>query len=160
MLGSKSASSRTKIVLPSSMNRLTSGPTLLRCTLPVRSVTASERWGLMVVLVCAIGAACQGWDQTGSNGASRSRPRPCASRSRSDLSFPAEFGIGREFDEPGGKDDEVRRRASSTRSFADGQWKVGFVNSCPYIGAALLSVLEFRCGDTSDVSVAAGFQTR
>jgi hypothetical protein len=24
------------------------------------------------VAVCAIGAACQGWDQTGSNGASRS----------------------------------------------------------------------------------------
>jgi hypothetical protein len=32
------------------------------------------------IVVCSIGAAVQGWDQTGSNGAN--------------LSFPAEFGIG------------------------------------------------------------------
>lgn len=61
------------------------------------------------VLVCAIGAACQGWDQTGSNGAN--------------LSFPAEFGIAIPLDQPGGQAAE---------------WKVGFVNSSPYIGACLL----------------------
>ena len=32
------------------------------------------------IALCSIGAAVQGWDQTGSNGAN--------------LSFPAEFGIG------------------------------------------------------------------
>ncbi|WWC90859.1 uncharacterized protein L201_005796 [Kwoniella dendrophila CBS 6074] len=63
------------------------------------------------VIACAIGAATQGWDQTGSNGAN--------------LSFPAEFGIGASVDQPGGARDE---------------WIVGFVNSAPYICAALFGV--------------------
>jgi hypothetical protein len=37
----------------------------------------TARCVLILVLVCAIGAACQGWDQTGSNGASE-----CQLRSR------------------------------------------------------------------------------
>jgi MFS family permease len=41
------------------------------------------------------------------------------------LSFPAEFGIATPFDQPGGANDE---------------WKVGFVNSAPYISAALVGV--------------------
>jgi hypothetical protein len=39
-----------------------------------------------------------------------------------DLSFPQEFGIGASIDQPGGAKDE---------------WIVGFVNSAPYISAAL-----------------------
>ena len=63
------------------------------------------------VFVCAIGAACQGCDQTGSNGAN--------------LSFPQEFGIAIPYGEPGG---------------GSAEWKVGFVNSAPYISAALAGV--------------------
>ncbi|RSH77572.1 uncharacterized protein EHS24_003132 [Apiotrichum porosum] len=63
----------------------------------------------LTVIVCALGAATQGWDQTGSNGAN--------------LSFPQEFGIATPVGEPGGNRDE---------------WIVGFVNSSPYISACLL----------------------
>lgn len=45
--------------------------------------------------------------------------------SSTDLSFPQEFGIARAVGEPGGAADE---------------WKVGFVNSAPYISAALAGV--------------------
>ncbi|WWC73562.1 uncharacterized protein I206_107534 [Kwoniella pini CBS 10737] len=69
-------------------------------------------WKLwFTVITCAIGAATQGWDQTGSNGAN--------------LSFPTEFGIATPVGQPGGAADE---------------WKVGFVNSAPYISASLLGV--------------------
>lgn len=61
------------------------------------------------VMICAIGAATQGWDQTGSNGAN--------------LSFPAEFGIGKEYPTPGYEYDE---------------WVVGVVNAAPYIAAAFV----------------------
>nr|XP_018263403.1 uncharacterized protein I303_04897 [Kwoniella dejecticola CBS 10117]OBR85561.1 hypothetical protein I303_04897 [Kwoniella dejecticola CBS 10117] len=72
----------------------------------------SYPWKLwFTVIVCAIGAATQGWDQTGSNGAN--------------LSFPTEFGIATPVGAPGGAADE---------------WKVGFVNSAPYISASLLGV--------------------
>ncbi|ORY22180.1 and other transporter-domain-containing protein [Naematelia encephala] len=72
----------------------------------------SGPWKLyFTVIVCAIGAATQGWDQTGSNGAN--------------LSFPADFGIATPYNEPGGAADE---------------WRVGFVNSAPYISASLVGV--------------------
>jgi len=62
-----------------------------------------------VVGVCAIGAAVQGWDQTGSNGAN--------------LGFPEEFGINRGLDEPGGARD---------------QWILGLVNAIPYLSAPII----------------------
>lgn len=63
------------------------------------------------VIICALGACVQGWDQTGSNGAN--------------LSFPAEFGINAPYDDPTGKGKRD-------------EWKVGLVNSAIYIGAGLL----------------------
>ncbi|WWC90921.1 uncharacterized protein L201_005859 [Kwoniella dendrophila CBS 6074] len=64
---------------------------------------------LWVVGACAMGAAVQGWDQTGSNGAN--------------LGFPQEFGINKGLDEPGGAHD---------------QWILGLVNAIPYLSAPLL----------------------
>lgn len=63
----------------------------------------------LTIIVCSIGAAVQGWDQTGSNGAN--------------LSFPMEFGIGAAKGEPNHDRDN---------------WLVGLVNAAPYIGSALL----------------------
>ncbi|KAL1406804.1 hypothetical protein Q8F55_006211 [Vanrija albida] len=63
------------------------------------------------MLLCAIGAATQGWDQTGSNGAN--------------LSFPAEFKINTPHDEPGGVRDE---------------WLLGLINSAPYLSGGLIGV--------------------
>jgi len=60
------------------------------------------------VFLCSLGAAVQGWDQTGSNGAN--------------LSFPQEFGIP--------LDDPVHAEAN--------EWLVGVINAGPYIGSALL----------------------
>ncbi|KAF4554468.1 Hexose transporter-like protein [Elsinoe fawcettii] len=65
----------------------------------------------ITIIVCSIGAAVQGWDQTGSNGAN--------------LSFPAEFGIGQ--GETPGAPNQVRD-----------SWLVGVVNAGPYIGSAFL----------------------
>ncbi|WRT68189.1 uncharacterized protein IL334_005164 [Kwoniella shivajii] len=64
---------------------------------------------LWVVGACAMGAAVQGWDQTGSNGAN--------------LGFPQEFGIAKGLDEPGGAHD---------------QWILGLVNAIPYLSAPLI----------------------
>ncbi|KAI9736988.1 MAG: hypothetical protein M1834_000577 [Cirrosporium novae-zelandiae] len=61
------------------------------------------------VILCSIGAAVQGWDQTGSNGAN--------------LSFPEEFGIG-QGDNP-----------NSPNQDRD-NWLVGLVNAAPYIASA------------------------
>jgi len=63
------------------------------------------------IIICSIGAAVQGWDQIGSNGAN--------------LSFPLEFGIGEgeNYDSP----NQVRD-----------SWLVGLVNAGPYIGSAFL----------------------
>ncbi|KAI9696266.1 MAG: hypothetical protein M1836_005819 [Candelina mexicana] len=61
------------------------------------------------VILCSIGAAVQGWDQTGSNGAN--------------LSFPTEFGIGAQKGQPGYERDD---------------WLVGLVNAGPYIGSAFI----------------------
>ncbi|KAF4301697.1 Sugar/inositol transporter [Botryosphaeria dothidea] len=65
----------------------------------------------VTIVVCSIGAAVQGWDQTGSNGAN--------------LSFPQEFGIGHGED-PG--------HPNYTRD----SWLVGVVNAGPYIGSAFI----------------------
>jgi hypothetical protein len=61
------------------------------------------------MVICALGAATQGWDQTGSNGAN--------------LSFPQEFGIHAEYGQAGGERDE---------------WIVGLINSAPYLSAAIM----------------------
>lgn len=58
--------------------------------------------------LCAIGAATQGWDQTGSNGAN--------------LSFPVEFGLERE----------------DGTADAFGFWIVGLVNSVIFLSAGLM----------------------
>ena len=63
----------------------------------------------VTVIVCSIGAAVQGWDQTGTNGAN--------------LSFPEVFGLDTPVGEPG-----------YNRDF----WIIGLVNSAPYIGSAFL----------------------
>ncbi|TXT15535.1 hypothetical protein VHUM_00038 [Vanrija humicola] len=67
------------------------------------------------MFICALGAACQGWDQTGSNGAN--------------LSFPQEFGIATTL--PNGE------RAPN----ADwNEWIIGIINSVPYLAGALPGV--------------------
>ncbi|KAF3002955.1 hypothetical protein E8E13_004127 [Curvularia kusanoi] len=65
----------------------------------------------ITIIVCSIGAAVQGWDQTGSNGAN--------------LSFPVEFGIG-----------EGDTEGSPNRW--NHNLLVGLVNAGPYIGSALI----------------------
>lgn len=76
---------------------------------------------LYSVIICALGACVQGWDQTGSNGAN--------------LSFPQEFGIGADYDDPSGKGKRD-------------EWIVGLVNSSVYIAGAFLgpwSESSVRC---------------
>ncbi|RDW86539.1 sugar porter family MFS transporter [Aspergillus mulundensis] len=60
------------------------------------------------IILCSIGAAVQGWDQTGSNGAN--------------LSMPAALGI------PTADDPNAEYN----------QWLVGIINAGPYIGSSLL----------------------
>ncbi|KAL8692978.1 MAG: hypothetical protein Q9218_002095 [Villophora microphyllina] len=68
-----------------------------------------QPWSLyFTVILCSIGAAVQGWDQTGSNGAN--------------LSWPIEFGVP---DSGEGATDY-------------NTWIVGIVNAGPYIGSAFL----------------------
>jgi MFS family permease len=62
-------------------------------------------------VLASVGAAVQGWDQTGSNGAN--------------LGFPVEFGIP---EDPGPGVSELQAQSN--------QWIVGLVNSGPYFGAA------------------------
>ena len=59
------------------------------------------------VILCSVGAAVQGWDQTGSNGAN--------------LSFPDEFGIS---------------TADTDPNQARNLWIVGLINAAPYIASA------------------------
>ncbi|KAK2871782.1 hypothetical protein FQN49_002837 [Arthroderma sp. PD_2] len=76
-----------------------------------REVTHKWRQPLAMyftIILCSIGAAVQGWDQTGSNGAN--------------LSFPKALGI----------DDTAGTPNADVNS-----WLVGLVNSGPYIGSAL-----------------------
>jgi hypothetical protein len=63
--------------------------------------------------LCAIGAATQGWDQTGSNGAN--------------LSFPQEFGL---------YESGAICEAAGTCSY--NQWIVGLINSIIFLTAGLL----------------------
>jgi len=63
--------------------------------------------------LCAIGAATQGWDQTGSNGAN--------------LSFPQEFGL---------YENGPICEAAGTCSY--NQWIVGLINSIIFLTAGLL----------------------
>ncbi|KAI4092715.1 MAG: hypothetical protein LQ339_007850 [Xanthoria mediterranea] len=68
-----------------------------------------QPWSLyFTVVLCSIGAAVQGWDQTGSNGAN--------------LSWPIEFGVP-----------DTGDNATDYNT-----WIVGIVNAGPYIGSALL----------------------
>lgn len=75
-------------------------------------VEVTKKWShpmklYITVIVCSLGAAVQGWDQTGTNGAN--------------LSFPEAFGL----DAPSGT-------AAGERDF----WIIGLVNSAPYMGSA------------------------
>ena len=63
----------------------------------------------ITIVTCSIGAAVQGWDQTGSNGAN--------------LSFPKQFGIG---------NGETPGAPHQDRD----NWLVGLVNAAPYIASA------------------------
>ncbi|KAH7106622.1 hypothetical protein BKA62DRAFT_687681 [Auriculariales sp. MPI-PUGE-AT-0066] len=63
----------------------------------------------LTILVCSIGAAVQGWDQEGTNGAN--------------LDFPTAFGIGAAKGEP---------------NFERDRWLVGTINAAPYAASALL----------------------
>ncbi|KAK9326970.1 hypothetical protein V1520DRAFT_358437 [Lipomyces starkeyi] len=63
----------------------------------------------LTIITCSIGAAVQGWDQTGSNGAN--------------LSFPVAFGI------PDSDPNDPNTHRNT--------WLVGLVNSAPYIAASL-----------------------
>lgn len=66
-----------------------------------------QPWSLyFTVILCSIGAAVQGWDQTGSNGAN--------------LSWPVDFGVPNE-----------GKNATDYNT-----WIVGIVNAGPYIGSA------------------------
>ncbi|GAC97625.1 sugar transporter [Pseudozyma hubeiensis SY62] len=75
----------------------------------------------VTIFVCSIGAATQGWDQTGSNGAN--------------LSFPTEFGIPESSPvgvlpgQPGYITDAQAQK---------NEWLVGLVNAAPYIASAML----------------------
>ncbi|GAM85104.1 hypothetical protein ANO11243_031080 [Dothideomycetidae sp. 11243] len=65
------------------------------------------------VILCSIGAAVQGWDQEGSNGAN--------------LSFPEALGIS---DDPSS--------GLPANIISRNGWLIGLVNSAPYIGASLI----------------------
>ena len=66
-----------------------------------------------VIALNSVGAAIQGWDQTGSNGAN--------------LSFPQEFGIA---------DTGASCRVAGTCE--KNSWIIGAINAAPYIAIALL----------------------
>ncbi|KAJ5671242.1 hypothetical protein N7507_000369 [Penicillium longicatenatum] len=69
-----------------------------------------QPWALyFTIILCSVGAAVQGWDQTGSNGAN--------------LSFPVAFGIPES-----GTPDAVRN-----------EWLVGVINAGPYLSSAFFS---------------------
>ena len=69
------------------------------------------------VILCSIGAAVQGWDQTGSNGAN--------------LSWPDDFQV---------PDAVPKTGAVPGVNYGTNSWIVGVVNSGPYIGSAFLYV--------------------
>ncbi|EJD49814.1 hypothetical protein AURDEDRAFT_100786 [Auricularia subglabra TFB-10046 SS5] len=63
----------------------------------------------LTIIICSIGAAVQGWDQTGTNGAN--------------LAFPAAFGIAAPRGHP---------------NFERDRWIVGVVNAGPYLASAFI----------------------
>ena len=70
------------------------------------------------VILCSIGAAVQGWDQTGSNGAN--------------LSFPVEFGIS---------DAQYLDPPANTvlnPNYEHNLWLVGLINGAPYLASAFI----------------------
>ena len=72
------------------------------------------------VILCSIGAAVQGWDQTGSNGAN--------------LSWPDDFNV------PDTVPSASAGGAKPGVNYGLNSWIVGIVNSGPYIGSAFLYV--------------------
>ncbi|KKY27563.1 putative sugar inositol transporter [Phaeomoniella chlamydospora] len=89
----------------------------------------------VTIVICSIGAAVQGWDQTGSNGAN--------------LSFPQEFGIG---------NGEIPGAPNHDRD----NWLVGLVNSAPYIGSAFIGCwlsdpINAYCGRRGTIFISAIF---
>ncbi|GMK54949.1 hypothetical protein CspeluHIS016_0200050 [Cutaneotrichosporon spelunceum] len=80
---------------------------------------------IFTVFVCALGAAVQGWDQTGSNGAN--------------LSFPVEFGLT---PAPTVQARGLAPRAgpASGNGQARGDWIVGVINGAPYMAGAIPGV--------------------
>ncbi|KAF2119071.1 hypothetical protein BDV96DRAFT_370210 [Lophiotrema nucula] len=87
------------------------------------------------IIVCSIGAAVQGWDQTGSNGAN--------------LSFPREFGIGE-----GDNEGHPHRWRDNLI--------VGVVNAGPYIGSAFMGCwlsdpCNYYCGRRGTIFISAIF---
>lgn len=78
-------------------------------------IEVTKRWShpiklYITVAVCSIGAAVQGWDQTGSNGAN--------------LSFPVAFGI---------PDSEELADGSPNPDADKNLWLVGVINAAPYM---------------------------
>ena len=67
----------------------------------------------LTVILCSVGAAVQGWDQTGSNGAN--------------LSWPVALGV---------PDTDSANPNTDTNS-----WIIGVVNAAPYISSAFMCVL-------------------
>ena len=70
------------------------------------------------VILCSIGAAVQGWDQTGSNGAN--------------LTWPVAFGVP---DSP-----VVKNQPVAGVDYSKNSWIVGVVNAGPYLGSAFMYV--------------------
>ncbi len=70
------------------------------------------------VILCSVGAAVQGWDQTGSNGAN--------------LSWPVAFGVP---DSP-----VVKNQPVPGVDYSKNSWIVGVVNAGPYLGSAFMLV--------------------
>lgn len=86
------------------------------------------------VILCSVGAAVQGWDQTGSNGAN--------------LSWPVAFNVP---DSP-----VVKNTPVPGVDYAKNSWIVGVVNAGPYLGSAFMSVsfLHEMLSPNVDVAVA------
>lgn len=92
-----------------------------------------QPWALyFTVILCSIGAAVQGWDQTGSNGAN--------------LSWPIYFNV---------PDTPPTSGPEPGVDYDRNSWIVGVVNAGPYLASAFLYVLPPR-KSTNLTTVAAG----
>lgn len=81
---------------------------------------------IFTMFVCALGAAVQGWDQTGSNGAN--------------LSFPVEFGLTPAPTTVQTRGLEPRAGPAGGSGQLWGDWIVGIINAAPYLAAAIPGV--------------------